>query len=107
MTKLRTTVSLRWEMHLSDEGYTCHELRELAPPGEAARRWGWIVNAAAPADGVDQWLAHVGDWGQAALVDRPPPLPDEYENLESFAWIADAKAWVEQQVAIAWKERTA
>ena len=92
MGLIRPAHQLSWNMKLGEGGYTCFELLD-----GHGRRWGWAVNAAASG-----WTAHVGDWGQAEDVGMPrPPVGQE---IGSFDQAADAKAWIEELVAVAWKE---
>jgi len=87
MGALRVTWKLRWEMQLSEEGYTCWTLED-----EGGRRWAWAVNA--PATG---WLSHVGDWGQAQDIGQiPPPVKEE---MEHFGTAAQAREWAEERIA--------
>jgi hypothetical protein len=92
MGLLRTDHTLTWTMSLSEGGYTCWTLVD-----ERGVRWGWLVNA-----GATGWMAHTGDWGQADSqgVDAPPVA----EHLEQFDTAGDGRIWVEEHVAVAWRE---
>lgn len=91
MGALRMVHELRWRLKLCAGGYACHELVD-----ELGVRWAWVINA-----GGSQWDAHLGTWGQARELCQPDPPVGE--SIGSFRAIEDAKAWVEEGVASAWK----
>lgn len=92
MGALRDRYLLDWRLKLAEGGYSCWELVD-----NYGVRWGWAVNASHTG-----WTAHTGDWGQAADVGRLAPL--EEEKILQFDTAADAKSWIEEEVALAWKE---
>jgi hypothetical protein len=92
MTAMTVLHELSWKMKLGAQGYTCFELVD-----GFHRRWGWVINA-----GYTGWTAHVGDYGQAAMIGmKPPPVNQDIEN---FTDLQDAKDWVEQEIADGWKD---
>jgi len=95
MTLLRVDHSLKWEMNLCESGYTSHSLVD-----KDGVRWGWIVNAE-----ETMWSSHVGDWGQAETRGVKSPLGRKEELYASFLTISEAKGWVEEGVADAWKRK--
>lgn len=86
MGELHVAHELTWRMKLCEGGYTCFEL----VPRLGGMRWGWIINAS-----VSGWMAHTGAWADVKL-----PIPKEIGNFDT---IADAKEWVEAQVAAGWE----
>lgn len=93
MGHLVTAHSLTWRMLLTEYGYTCYELMD-----KHGRRWGYVINA-----GSYGWDAHVGSFGQAAAIGlSAPPISDAIVSKE---YLAEAKEWVEQSVATAWKRQ--
>lgn len=95
MGALATKFELTWRMRLCGQNYTT-----LVLVDNLGRRWGWAINAAEYG-----WTAHVGDWGQAQTINRPP-LPDCIEQtLKQMQTLEEAKAWIEQEIANMWGER--
>lgn len=83
---------LTWELGLNRSlGLVTATLED-----EAGRRWGWVVNAASSG-----WSAHTGDWGQAIEVNMAPPPVNEQHSIHGT--LAEAKAWVEEEIAASWK----
>lgn len=89
MTALKRMMQMQWFLDLSAEGYSTWSLYD-----QDGRRWAWIINA--PSVG---WQAHLGDWGQSEL--DPPPINSD---LKHFPVASLGKEWVEEQIAIQWKD---
>lgn len=90
MSEIPRVHTLVWTMELLEQGFTCWTLTE--PSG---RRWGWVVNS-----GAAGWLAHVGDWGQAAPLGLPSvPVREELQRKDTAA---EGRSWVEENLARQW-----